>query len=122
MAKIMVIDDEQHVCDLLRQVLEGENFTVITTTDPVAGIDIVKNERPDCVLLDVKMPGASGIEVLAQIKAFDARIDVIMITAYGELNDAMDCVRLGAYEYIAKPFEIDFIKDLVKRCVESKKT
>lgn len=119
MAKIMVIDDEQGVCDLLRKVFEPEGYEVKTEIDPVKALELVEKEKPNCILLDIKMPKIDGIELLSKIKQFNKDISVIMITGYGNLESAMESMKLGAYDYITKPFDLEFIKNMVKRCLES---
>lgn len=118
--KIMVIDDESGVCDILKRVLEKEKFSVIVSNDPEEAIEAVYKEKPECVLLDIKMPKMDGIDVLSKIKSFDQNIKVIMITGYGNIENAMESMKLGAYDYITKPFDLEFIKNLVTRALGSK--
>ena len=119
MPKIMVVDDEESVCLLLRKLFEGEGYKVITETDPIKAIELVKVDRPDCMLLDIKMPRKEGVEVLACVKEFDKSIEVIMITGYSSIENAMESMKLGAFDYITKPFDLNFVKDLVKRSLSS---
>ncbi len=119
MAKLMVIDDEQGVCDLLKKLFEPEGYEVKTESDAIKALECVEKERPDLILLDIKMPKIDGIEVLSKIKSTNKNIAVIMITGYGNLESAMESMKLGAYDYITKPFDLEFIKNLVKRALES---
>lgn len=120
MAKILIIDDEQNVCELLTRLLKDEH-EVKSASDPEEGLKLVESDKPDCVLLDIKMPKVDGVEVLSKIKANNADIGVIMITGYGNLQTAMETMRMGAFDYITKPFDLDFIKNLVNRCLEAQK-
>ena len=120
MSRLMIIDDEESVCILVRKIFEGEGHTVIAETNPVRAIEIVKKESPECVLLDIKMPGMEGVEVLSRIKEFNQNIDVIIITGYSSIENAMESMKLGAFDYITKPFDINFLKILVRRCLESR--
>lgn len=120
--KIIVIDDEQGICDLLKRIFESEGYEIKTETDPLKGIQLAEEDNPDCVLLDIKMPAMDGIDVLSKIKDYNKNIGVIMITGYGNIESAMESMKLGAYDYITKPFDIDFIKNLVKRCLEREKS
>jgi two-component system response regulator AtoC len=113
----MVIDDEQGVCDILKRLFEQEKYDVSTHNDPEKALEALFRDKPHGVLLDIKMPKMDGIEVLSRVKQFDPRIKVIMITGYGNIENAMESMKLGAYDYITKPFDLDFIKSLVKRAL-----
>jgi len=116
--KIVVIDDEPGICDILRKLLEREGYVVMTSLVPQEGLKLVEDESPGVVLLDIKMPGMDGVEVLSKIKEKNKDIAVIMITGYGNIETAMESMKLGAYDYITKPFDLDFIKNLVARCLK----
>ena len=119
--KIVVIDDEQGVTELLQKVFTMDGYIVRTENYSEKGLELVKNEKPDIVLLDIKMPNIDGIEVLSRIKETEKDVIVIMITGYGSLETAMESMKSGAFDYITKPFDINFIKELVARSLESKK-
>jgi DNA-binding NtrC family response regulator len=121
MAKIVIIDDEIDICMLLRKILSEEGYVIKAETDPVKALAIVEEENPDCVLLDIKMPKMSGVEVLSAIKDLNRNTPVIMITGYGTLENAMESMKLGAYDYITKPFDIDYIKNMVTHALKSEK-
>jgi len=121
MAKILVIDDEKEICILLQKILAKDNHTVISEIDPVRGLELIRKEKPDCVLLDLKMPNMDGIETLDAIKKIDKDIGVIMVTGHGDVENALEAMKLGAYDYIAKPFDVDFILSLTKRYLKSRK-
>ena len=120
MAKILIIDDEQSICELPTRILKDEH-EVKSSLDPEEALSLIESDKPDCVLLDIKMPKLDGVEVLSRIKVIAPSIGVIMITGYGNLETAMETMRIGAFDYITKPFDLDFIKNLVKRCLESLK-
>lgn len=115
--KLMVIDDEAPVCEMLRKLFTQDGYEVAVETDSTKAVQRVTEFKPNCILMDVKMPRVGGVDVLAKVKAIDPRIGVIMITGYGDLQTAMESMKLGAYDYITKPFELDFIKNLVKTCL-----
>ncbi len=120
MAKsIMIIDDERGVCDILSRLFSDEGYEVSHSTNPLEGIELVKKGKPDCVLLDIKMPHMDGIDVLAKLKGFDKDLKVIMITGFGNLETAMESMKLGAADYITKPFDLEVIKRLVKKVIEA---
>lgn len=119
--KVMIIDDEPGICDILQRLLTEAGYNVLTSLDPEEGLVSVDKEKPDCVLLDIKMPKMDGIDVLSRIKEIDKKIGVIMITGYGNIETAMESMKLGAFDYVTKPFELEFVKTLVGRCIEDSK-
>ena len=110
------------MCEMMRDILEtfGE-YKVITANDGVQAVHLVVQESPDLVILDLRMPGISGLQVLERIKTHDEDIAVIMVTAVRELKPALDAVRLGAYDYIAKPMSIDALGLAVSRALERRR-
>lgn len=113
-AKVLVVDDEKGICDFFQKVLPQEGYEVSVASDGEKGLDVVKKEKPMVVLLDIRMPGMDGVEVLREIKKIDKNIVVIIITAYSTMRTARETMRLGAYDYITKPFNLDYIKALIK--------
>ena len=111
---ILVVDDEKDICDFLKDFLTEENYRTLTALNGKEGIEITRKEKPDLVLLDIKMPGMDGIEVLEQMKSIHPEIQVIMITGYGSLKTAREAMKLGAYDYITKPFDLKFIRQIIK--------
>ena len=111
---ILVVDDEKDICDFLEDLLTEENYRTFTALNGEKAIDITRKEKPDLILLDIKMPGMDGIEVLEKIKGIDPEIPVIMITGYGSLKTAREAMKLGAYDYITKPFDLKFIRQVIK--------
>jgi DNA-binding NtrC family response regulator len=119
-AKIIVIDDEVEICNILKSFFEPRGYIVKTETDPVKGLELVKSERPDCVLLDIKMPKMNGMEVLPAIRSFDKNIEVIIISAFGTVENAMKSLSLDAFDCITKPFDLNIVGNVVRRCLEAK--
>ena len=116
--KIMIVDDEQGICDLLNRLFSGKDYDVTTQTEVLKAVEQIKTNRPDCILLDIKMPKMDGIEFLSFVKSIDENIKVIMITGHGNLETAMEAMKLGAYDYITKPFDIEFISNLVLQALK----
>lgn len=114
--KIMIIDDEAGICDILKKLFQSEGYEVIAVTDSEKAIDMIKKENPCCILLDIKMPKVSGMDILSKVREYDDKINIIMITGYGTLESAVESMRLGAFDYITKPFDMEYIKNLVERC------
>lgn len=118
MVKILVVDDEKEICDTLQRFLNRRGYEVVTAYNGVDAISKVKLERPHIVLLDIVMPDINGIEVLKRIKEIDKETGVIMVTAVEDLDTARTCIKSGAYDYITKPFDPDYLeKSLLAKLV-----
>lgn len=103
--KILVIDDEESILDLIRMNLILENYEVVTATDGKSGMAILKKEKPDFIILDIMLPDIDGFSVLQEIRNTDRDIPVIMLTAKNQINDKLTGLHLGADDYITKPFD-----------------
>jgi len=103
--KILVIDDEESILDLIRMNLILENYEVVTATDGKSGMAILKKEKPDFIILDIMLPDTDGFSVLQEIRNTDRDIPVIMLTAKNQINDKLTGLHLGADDYITKPFD-----------------
>jgi two-component system nitrogen regulation response regulator NtrX len=102
--RILVIDDEAAIRDSLRMILEYEHYDFVGASTGPDGVMLVKRDPPDVVMLDIKMPGMSGLETLAEIRKVDEALPVAMISGHGTITDAMQATRLGAFDFIEKPF------------------
>jgi len=116
---VLAIDDEPGVRESLRLILEGE-FEVLEAADGAAALAILGARRVDVALLDVRMPGEPGSRVLPQILAIDESIPVILITADPHLRMAVDAMKAGAYDYLAKPFDVDELQRLVREAAQQR--
>src|SRR5262252_4629911 len=114
---ILIIDDDKSLLESYTVLLEDE-FQVFTAETGEAGLDLLRYEDVHIVLLDIRLPGIDGIEVLRRIKTLDENVDVIMITAIRDVRVAVEAIKLGAHDYVAKPFEIDEILSLLRRTLE----
>ncbi len=117
MNTILVVDDEKDFCTLLSDSLSQEGYRVLTANNGRTALRLVKKEKPDLVLLDIKMPGMDGIEVCKRIKRVKKETAVIMLTAYGILETARRAMKLGAYDYVTKPVDHSLLKSLVKEAL-----
>jgi DNA-binding NtrC family response regulator len=121
MRKILVIDDDQSIRRTLTNYLKKQNYEVLSAENGLEGIEIIKNELPDLVITDIRMPGADGFEVLKNIKEIDPHIHVIIITAFDDMQTTVKAMQQGAYDYIEKPLEIDNLKITIQRALENKR-
>jgi two-component system response regulator PilR (NtrC family) len=119
--RILIIEDEKSMREVLRILLEEENYSVTSVTDGIEGIELIKNDIYDIIITDIKMPKADGFEVLKRAKGISPDTLVIMITAFGTTESAIEAMKQGAYDYINKPFKIDEIRLIVNKAFEKKK-
>jgi two-component system, NtrC family, response regulator AtoC len=118
-AKIMVVDDEHLIRWSLEQNLRKQGYEVLTAGNGEDALKLVREEQPELILLDIHMPGISGLEVLEKTKEFDDEIIVIMVTAHGGLETAVNAMRMGAYDYINKPFNLDEMAIVIRKALEN---
>jgi len=118
MSKALVVDDERDMRWLLAGLLRDQGFEVVEAEDGRAALEQIAREPPDVVLLDLRMPGLDGIQVLEQARAVDPHMPVVIVTAYGDLCSAVRAVRLGASDFLSKPFGNDEILFTIKRALE----
>ncbi len=118
--RVVVLDDKRNMIDLLRTLLEGE-YEVFATVDPRAALDQVAQGGADAVITDMRMPAMDGMQVLREVKRVSPATEVILMTAYGTVKEAVEAIKLGGYDYITKPFEPDEMEMLVARAVERKR-
>ena len=114
---ILVVDDEPGLRESFRLILEDE-YEVIDVPDGPAALDVLRSAQIDLVLLDIRLPGMDGIEVLERIKALDDAVEVILVTAVKTVRTAVAAMKLGAFDYVTKPFEEDELLSLVRRALE----
>ena len=117
-ARVLVVDDEPMVCLALTNWLEEENYFAQAVEDGPQAIKAVRGENWDIVLLDLRMPGMDGMEVLKQVKEIAPQTVVIMMTAYASIPGAVQAMKEGAYDYIVKPLDVDQLTLMLKRIVE----
>ncbi len=121
MNKILVIDDEATVRKLFTKLLSKEEYKVFTASNGKKGIEITKEKKPDLIILDLKMAEMGGIETLKRIKKFNKRVIIIVLTAYGTMETASEVMKLGAYDFISKPFDVARIRSSIKKAIDMQK-
>ncbi|MGE4357706.1 MAG: sensor histidine kinase [Candidatus Omnitrophota bacterium] len=118
--RILVVDDEENMCSALFDVLEGEGFVVSTASDKDEALRLLKNIEFDLLLLDIRLKGSSGIDLISTVKEIKPDIAVIIITGYPDLNSAIEGVRLGIADYLLKPISVDSLKASIQNALIQK--
>ena len=113
MDKLLLIDDEDDVRYSFKRIFESPDLDLETAASGEEGLEVIKSFQPDLVLMDVRMGGINGLETLRRIRQDDAKLPVIMMTAYGTTQTAIDAMKLGAYDYLLKPFDVPKLKQIV---------
>jgi len=118
---ILVVDDQKEICDIFQDALTQEGYEVLTATNGAEAVSLGEQNRPDLAILDIKMPEMDGIEVLQKLREVRGDVEVIMLTGYGTLMTAKEAMRLGAYDYLTKPFDLGLVKSIIREALEGKK-
>lgn len=119
---ILVVDDEKSQREILEMILSGEGYDVTTASSGEAALKFVADRHFDLVLTDLKMTGMSGLDLLKQLTDFDKSIIVILLTAHGTVDSAVDALRLGAFDYLQKPYEREKLLETVSRALNKLST
>jgi len=111
--RVLIVDDDEGICDILARLVQIEGYEPLIARDGYHAVDLIRSEHPDVLLLDVKMPGLSGLEVMRHARKLDRDLPIVLITSHGLVKDAVSALRAGAHDYIVKPFEhTDVIRSL----------
>jgi nitrogen regulation protein NR(I) len=116
MQTILIVDDDKSIRYSLKRMLE-ETFSILTAQNGEEALSRMKENRPDLIIMDIKMPGRNGIDILREIKSIDPKSLVILMTAYGTTETAIEAMKFGAFDYILKPFPIPKMKELVGKAM-----
>lgn len=117
--KILIIDDEAFITKSLGRHLDKEGCEVFTAESGEEGVEVFKSDSPDIVLLDLNMPGMGGIDTLKELRKLNNDTIVIIITAHGDIETAVSAIKLGAYDFVEKPFELDRITVVINKAIET---
>jgi DNA-binding NarL/FixJ family response regulator len=121
-AKILVIDDDEMLCDIVSVFLSENGFDTLKAHNGPDGLQQFRSESPDLVLLDIRMPGMSGTEVLTQLTSESPQTPVIMVSATSDLGDVVEVLRLGAWDYVVKPIsDMEFLLHAIDRALDRAK-
>jgi len=118
-SKILVVDDDREMCGLLSDVLQGEGFSVLALSDSMEASKVLKREEFDTIITDLKMKGLKGLDLLEEAKKRAPLTPVIIITAFGTIASAIQAMKMGAYDYMTKPFQTDELILTVKKALEN---
>jgi DNA-binding response OmpR family regulator len=110
MARVLVVDDEPDAVELLQEFLTAKGYEVLTASDGEEALLQVKEHRPHLVLLDVRMPKLNGLEVLKRVREIDHEVGVIMVTAVNEEETGRQALKMGAFDYITKPLDLQYLE------------
>ncbi len=120
--KIIIIDDEERMCDSLMTLLRDDGYQVRSFQNPVTAVDVIRNEKVDLVITDIKMPEMDGLAILKVVKEVDEDIPVILMTGYASLDTAVKAVERGAYDYLMKPVEFTHLELAVRRALQKRRS
>jgi signal transduction histidine kinase len=118
---ILVVDDDESIRDSCTQILTKDGYQAETAKDGSSGLKQIKEKKPDLVLIDLKMPGINGIEVLEKTREIDPNIIAVVITGYATIESAVEAMKIGAYDFLPKPFTPDELRIIIKRGLEKRK-
>ncbi len=118
---ILVIDDEEVIRDSCSQILAKEGLCAVTAEDGMTGLEKVRKVKPDLAIVDLKMPGLDGFELLDEIREIDPELIAIVITGYPNIESAVEAMKLGAYDFLPKPFAPDELRIIVRRGLEKRR-
>jgi len=119
MDKLLLIDDEADVQYSFRRIFDSPDLQLFTASSGEEGVQLIQRIKPDLVISDIRMAGINGLETLRRIRALDPRLPVILMTAYGTTQTAIEAMKLGAYDYLLKPFDVPRLKELVAQALKA---
>ncbi len=120
MIKLLIVDDEIKFLDSIARRLEMRDFDVTKATNGTDALEIARSQKFDIALLDLKMPGMNGKEVLEILKREHKFLEVIILTGHGSLDSAVECTRLGAFDYLPKPYELEKLLEKLQKAYEAR--
>jgi two-component system nitrogen regulation response regulator GlnG len=118
MSKLLLIDDEEDVRYSIQRIFDSPEIELATASSGEEGLKVIPKFKPDLVLMDVRMTGMTGLETLRRIRAADPKLLVILMTAYGTTQTAIEAMKLGAYDYLLKPFDVPKLKEIIANALK----
>ena len=119
--RVLVVDDEPSVAELCQEFLAGEGFDMFVAGSGEEAVRRIPEVRPDCILTDINLPGMSGLEVMRFAMSVDPDVCVIVVTGYASVASAIDALRQGAYDFVRKPFDLEFVHKIVKSGISNRR-
>ena len=119
--RVLIVDDEKNIVSSLKEILSDEGYEVAVAEDGINALEIIQSDPPDVVLLDIWLPGMDGIEVLKSVKMYQPEVEVLIMSGHGTIDTAVQATKLGAYDFIEKPFSLDKVTQSVSSVFRQKK-
>jgi len=119
--RVLIVDDEKNIVSSLRDILQDEGYEVSVADDGLGALKMIQADPPDLVLLDIWLPGMDGIEVLKTVKTYHPEIEVLIMSGHGTIDTAVQATKLGAFDFIEKPFSLDQLTETVENVFKEKK-
>ena len=118
--RILIVDDEKNIVSSLTSILADEGYEVSIAGDGVEALELIQKDPPDLVILDIWLPGMDGIEVLKTLKSYNLGVEVLIMSGHGTIDTAIKATKLGAQDFIEKPFSLDRITESIKNILQEK--
>ncbi|WCK55891.1 response regulator [Aneurinibacillus sp. Ricciae_BoGa-3] len=115
---VLIVDDDKDICYLLATAIQSDDIEILSAHSSKEAMILFDNNRPDLVLLDIQLPEMTGIQVLEQMKKIDNNCQIIMVTAYATIDTAIQAMKLGALDYVCKPFKLPELRETVRNAIE----
>ena len=120
--RILIVDDEKNIASSLKGILSDEGYDVSMTGDGMEALELIQKDPPDLILLDIWLPGMDGIEVLKTLKTYSPGVEVLIMSGHGTIDTAVKATKLGAQDFIEKPFSLDRITESIQNALHEKKS
>ena len=118
----LISDDEKNIVTSRQDILSDEGYEVVTASEGLSGLELIQADPPDLILLDIWIPGMDGIEVLKVVKTYHPDIEVLMMSGHGTIDTAVQATKLGAQDFIEKPFSLDELVESVGKALKIRKS
>ena len=118
--RILIVDDEKNIVSSLTSILADEGYEVSIAGDGVEALELIQKDPPDLVILDIWLPGMDGIEVLKTLKSYNLGVEVLIMSGHGTIDTAVKATKLGAQDFIEKPFSLDRITESIQNILQEK--
>src|SRR4051812_35708943 len=118
LSRILVVDDEESIREFFEIMLRREGYHVLTAVNGKNALELLKKSSVDLIISDIQMPEMSGLQFLQTVREADPEMIFIMITAFGSTETAVEAMKLGAFDYLQKPFKIDEVKIIIREALE----